>query len=380
MRISFNLKNITLLCCGLLATSAVKAQPVNFVVTMVPDKPMPGYKAFLFYKKGPGQFQIDSAEYSGNKFELKGTVAKTEKAVLYIAKSNTNFGRGMNDKPGMSVYLENGQIIVTGKPTYEDAQRSGTPLNKDYQEYLDFSRPFSEKEAVFVANNKAAMDKKDDTSVRALEAEYFKMMNDKLKAGENYFNTHLNSPVAFDWLKNTMNAPQDKSKALALFDKLGDHLKNSTEGKAFLQKIQATVSAELGSMAPDFSAKALNGETISLSSLQGKYVLLDFWASWCVPCRRENPNVLKAYQKFQKKNFTVFAFSLDDSKTAWQKAVEQDKMPWTQVSDLVGFYSPVVYLYGVQSVPNNLLIDPKGKIIARNLRGDELEKTLSKLL
>jgi peroxiredoxin len=137
---------------------------------------------------------------------------------------------------------------------------------------------------------------------------------------------------------------------------------------------------EVGTQAPDISLTAVDGKTVALSSLRGKYVLLDFWASWCGPCRGENPNVVAAYDKFKEKNFTVYGVSLDNNKDAWQKAIQEDNLSWTQVSDLKGWASVAAALYSVHSIPSNFLIDPTGKIIARDLRGDQLETTLQNVL
>ncbi|MBL0054974.1 MAG: AhpC/TSA family protein [Chitinophagaceae bacterium] len=138
--------------------------------------------------------------------------------------------------------------------------------------------------------------------------------------------------------------------------------------------------AVIGSMAPDFTLNDKNGKPVSLSQLRGKYVLVDFWASWCGPCRGENPNVVAVHNQFKDKNFTILGVSLDDSKDSWLKAVEEDHLDWLQVSDLKGWNSSVVPLYGIDGIPFNVLVDPQGKIVASNLRGGQLQQKLAEMI
>jgi len=147
------------------------------------------------------------------------------------------------------------------------------------------------------------------------------------------------------------------------------------------QRIQTNKGAlDPGSKAPELVLSTADGKVITLSSLRGKYVLIDFWASWCKPCRGENPNVVAAYQKYKDKNFTILGVSLDNNKDAWQKAVLDDHLEWTQVSDLKGWSSAAALIYSVQSIPSNFLIDPNGNIVTSDLRGEALEKVLENLL
>ena len=152
-------------------------------------------------------------------------------------------------------------------------------------------------------------------------------------------------------------------------------------------KFEDKVGTNIGDIAPELSFKNPDGKTMTLSSLRGKYVLVDFWASWCFPCRRENPNIVSAYNKYSKskfknaKGFKIYSVSLDKSKEAWIKAIEQDKLTWKEhVSDLKGWGSQGAGIYGVRGIPTNFLLDADGKIIAKNLRGIALHKELDKLV
>lgn len=158
-----------------------------------------------------------------------------------------------------------------------------------------------------------------------------------------------------------------------------DLLKNPVV-KRFVTTMDAAKPLSVGHDAPDFTVKEIGEKQVKLSDYKGKWIMIDFWASWCVPCRQENPNVLKQYQKFHNKGFNVLGISLDKDKAAWQKAVKDDQLAWTQASDLNSFQGATEMLYHIEAIPSNFLIDPQGKIAAKNVRGTDLEDFLNKTL
>ncbi len=165
-----------------------------------------------------------------------------------------------------------------------------------------------------------------------------------------------------------------------LINSLEDDFSENELFKQYKAAFEKEKLTSIGAIAPDIDLPNPEGDNVKLSSTRGNYVLIDFWAAWCRPCRMENPNLVKAYKKYKDEGFTIYSISLDDNKEDWTKAIEADKMgDWIHVSDLKGWKSAAGQAYGVSAIPANFLIDPNGKIIAKDLRGKALEEKLSKI-
>jgi peroxiredoxin len=215
--------------------------------------------------------------------------------------------------------------------------------------------------------------------VKTMSPAYLKAISDLNAALVKFATENASSLVGF-YAINLVNPSGNEEGMVAYADKVSDELKKNTAVKEFVGRITRFKLLQVGQPAPNFGISTIDGKPISLADFKGKYVLLDFWASWCAPCRNENPNVVKAYNKYKNRNFTILGISLDKDKAAWQQAIKQDGLTWTHAGELADFEGGTVRLYQVEAIPASFLIDPSGKIIARDLRGQELDAFLNKTL
>lgn len=339
-------------------------------------------KAYLAYRLN-GKNIIDSAAVNNDTFQFNGNVNAPVMAQLILDHKGVGIAKLGKPADVLSLYIDNGVITVTSADSVKLGTVSGSMINKEFAEYNAFlSGPEKLMQALTIEYSNATEDKRKDPAYRKeIQARYEKASGEKKTLQQKFIQGKPGSFFSLIALTEIAGSSMDVAKIEPVFKGLSTDLRTSAAGKAFAAQIDAARATSIEAMAPQFTQNDVNDKPVSLSSFKGKYVLIDFWASWCGPCRAENPNVVDAYNQYKDKNFTILGISLDNpgKKDAWLAAIEKDQLNWTQLSDLNGWSNAVAKQYGIRSIPQNFLIDPNGKIIAKNLRGEGLHQKLKEV-
>lgn len=316
----------------------------------------------------------DSAIIRNGSFVLKGTIAEPMFYMLRIAEVQ---------RAQMAFFLEPGIITIkTHKDTLYKGIVTGSKANGEWKEWLTAWNKIS-MQAGPMYQRLDSVTQGGTTTASEKERQIFEdgMASLNKQTGEAvtaFVKKYPQSPVGpFIIFDRFINYP-DTAMAASTFKLLGAKAKNSFYGKKITEHQRVALKTGIGA-SPEFAITDTAGKIINLSDLRGQYVLVDFWASWCVPCRKENPNVVNAFLKYHSRGFEIIGVSLDTDKKAWLKAIEKDELKWYHLSDLKGWEAPIVKMYGITGIPTNFLVDPSGKIIAKDLREENLLKKLQEV-
>jgi len=339
--------------------------------------------AYLMYQK-QGRNHVDSLPVTSGKFEFSGQVAELQPALLTFRAKNTSNLAQKENPDERRIFLNDENLTIVIKDSIKTAQLKGSPINQEMVRYEQFmAKPDAALNALNLSYQKASVTQRKDSAFRAALEEKRAIVTEAQEVLQRkYIKQNPDSYFSLLSLYDIAGSDIDPVQVAPLFELLSARQKNSKYGKLLSQNIASARTIMIGAIAPDFTQHNTDNQPVKLSSFRGKYVLIDFWASWCRPCRAENPNLVKAYAQFKDKNFSILGVSVDAEKDRekWLAAIEKDGLIWPQVIAPNAEKDNAGKLYSIKSIPSNFLIDPQGKIIAKNLRGKELEKVLKDLI
>ncbi len=360
----------TLLSCN----SDEKGYVINAITDGVDDGKLVTIKTFTDNKP----VDVDTTRVSNGAFTFSGVIENPDIHVMSV--------EGL--RGGLPFILENKKLDFTiYKDSFNLSKIVGSKANDDARSYMQSSSTFR-KENEALRNQFMGARKNNDTAFINSYKDKMKELGEKNKTFNiDYVKNNTSSLFPVLLLESLLNSKIIPLKEVQeVFDGYPKDLQESLCGKRIKERIDSALATAEGSVAPDFTAPTPDGKEITLSEIKGKATIVDFWAAWCGPCRKENPNVVKVYEKYHDKGLEIIGVSLDgtprqkDAKKAWLDAIEKDGLTWHQVSNLNYFNGPVAKQYNIRSIPATFILDSEGKIVAKNLRGPDLEKKIAELL
>ncbi|MBI9035193.1 MAG: AhpC/TSA family protein [Bacteroidales bacterium] len=314
---------------------------------------------------------VDSCVVTEGSFSFTGTASHPDRVFISF--------KGINDME-LNAFVEPGTITISGNmETPEGIVVAGTPTQDVFNQYTNGLSPFQDKLKKLADEYYAARDAADEAKMGAIVEQY--NAQDSLAGvySAEFIKANPQSVVtAYIVVKSLHTYELEELEKIAA--QLPENLNEATYVKILKEYVAKLQLVAVGQPAIDFTQNDTEGNPFSLSSLKGQWVLVDFWASWCSPCRAENPNVVAVYNEFKEENFTVLGVSFDQSKEAWLGAIEADGLTWSHVSELKGWRNAVGEIYAIKSIPQNILLNPEGIIVAKNLRGEDLRTKLVELI
>ena len=344
---------------------------------------LPVNKVFYSYR-ADGVTVRDSIVVADGKYSFSGKTAEPLMVTIFVRYKNDVDGKPIKmfqPRDYASVFVTPGNVQVSSVDSFSNIKVKGSKAHEAYLALTEKTKPVNDKMQAASKDYSAAYKAKDSAAMKTLDATFDALDAEMKGVYKAYLAANNNSPIAMYALGQMAGWDINPEVVEPIYNGLSDAARATPSGNAFAVKIETAKKTSVGAMAMDFTQNDTLDVPVSLSSFKGKYVLIDFWASWCGPCRQENPNVVKAFQAYNAKGFTVLGVSLDQpgAKDKWIKAIHDDKLTWTHVSDLKYWDNQVAKQYGIQAIPQNFLVDPAGKIVAKNIRGEELANKLASI-
>ena len=345
---------------------------------------LPVQKVFINYQSN-GNNIMDSVEVKDNQYVFTGKVTEPLPARLrikYVPAADGKPVKIISGRDMLTLFISSDNIKVSSIDSFSNATIKGSKANDEYKKLTALLKPVNDQlNTAYEAYSKASA-AKDEASRKALEDKIDALSIDSKKVYGDYAKENPNSPIALYAVNQYAGWDINAEEVGPLFAALPAATQQSASGKNLNDRLEIARKTAIGNYAMEFTQNDTLGTPVSLSSFKGKYLLVDFWASWCGPCRRENPNVVKAFQQFKNKNFHILSVSLDQpgAKEKWMDAIHKDNLTWSHVSDLKYWENDVAKQYGIRAIPQNFLLDPTGKIVAKNLNGEDLQKKLASLI
>lgn len=372
------MKKFLLIFSVLLTILSCDSDPKGYVIDAKIDGVEDGKIVTLRTIKNNKPVMVDTTRVKNGSFTFNGSLNIPDFHMLFIE----------NEKGSLPFILENKELKITlYKDSLELSKIEGSPENDVAHKFMQGVKQFKLKNDALNQELRNAQMNKDTVFLKTFNQKRTELRNENNEFNIEYIKENNESLFAAFLLENLIQSRAIKiPEANEIFKAFPERLKGSAPGLRVKEKIDATLATEEGAVAPDFTAPSPEGKEITLSKIRGKVTIVDFWAAWCGPCRKENPNIVKVYEKYHDKGLEIIGVSLDgnprqkDARQEWLNAIEKDGLKWHHVSNLNYFNDPVAKKYNIRSIPATFILDSEGKIVAKNLRGPALERKISELL